>query len=181
MAYREFFPGTPIHQPRERREKMAQAVRAGKDVHQVASDFGVGLPAVFGACKQFSVIVEGPVQHSPPFTLRKGRLVTATQWHAADWTQRDSDLARQLGVSRERVRQIRGALGKPRSLFHRRSKSFLKFHDWVNRTQREWKRLTASEIARLYGQRAQPATIEKWCGFLGIQLGPGDDNATPTP
>ena len=33
--------------------------------------------------------------------------VTPKQWAATDWTLRDVDIARQLNVSRERVRQVR--------------------------------------------------------------------------
>ena len=36
-------------------------------------------------------------------------------WDSVDWTRRDSQIARELGVSRERVRQVRRSRGLPPS------------------------------------------------------------------
>ena len=39
--------------------------------------------------------------------LRCHGRVSSAEWEKVDWTQRDADIARDLGVSRERVRQVR--------------------------------------------------------------------------
>ena len=40
------------------------------------------------------------------------------QWRAVDWTKQDVELAREMGLSRERIRQIRQLLGVPQSPHH---------------------------------------------------------------
>jgi len=39
--------------------------------------------------------------------LRRNGRVSSAEWDKVDWTERDADIARELGVSRERVRQVR--------------------------------------------------------------------------
>ena len=39
--------------------------------------------------------------------LRTHGRVSSAQWEKVDWAERDADIARELGVSRERVRQVR--------------------------------------------------------------------------
>jgi hypothetical protein len=42
-------------------------------------------------------------------------------WSGVDWAKRDVDIAKEKGCSRERVRQVRKDLGKPKSpLWHKR-------------------------------------------------------------
>lgn len=50
-----------------------------------------------------------------PGSGEKNRKVIASQWARTDWSLRDADIARMLGVSRERVRQIRARTGQPKS------------------------------------------------------------------
>lgn len=47
------------------------------------------------------------------------RKLTDEEWRALDWTKQDAALAREIGVSRERVRQVRLELGKPKAKRHR--------------------------------------------------------------
>lgn len=44
--------------------------------------------------------------------------VKRKQWRAVDWTKQDVVIARELNVSRERVRQVRNILDKPKSPNH---------------------------------------------------------------
>jgi hypothetical protein len=49
------------------------------------------------------------------YVVRKIRATGVPNWaKSLDWKQPNVDLAEKLGVSRERVRQIRKAMGKPR-------------------------------------------------------------------
>ena len=50
-----------------------------------------------------------------PFPDRRSWKPSIVDWTRADWTKRDSDIARTLGVSRERVRQIRQRNGIARA------------------------------------------------------------------
>lgn len=49
-----------------------------------------------------------------PFTDRRCQ-VAPEDWDRVDWSLSDSEIARQLGISRERVRQVRAARGLPPS------------------------------------------------------------------
>ncbi len=46
-----------------------------------------------------------------PFPDRRSSKPSLVDWTKAQWTRRDADIARDLGVSRERVRQVRKKLG----------------------------------------------------------------------
>ncbi len=48
-----------------------------------------------------------------PFPDRRSWKPSLVDWDKADWSQRDAEIARTLGVSRERVRQIRQKQGIP--------------------------------------------------------------------
>jgi hypothetical protein len=50
----------------------------------------------------------------PFVTLKRGRK-SSIDWEGLDWSAKNCDLARRLGVSDERVRQMRKALGLPAS------------------------------------------------------------------
>jgi len=46
---------------------------------------------------------------------------TANKWAAVDWDKRDVDIAKEMGVTRERARQVRNDLEMPKSpLWHKR-------------------------------------------------------------
>jgi hypothetical protein len=67
-------------------------------------------------------------------------------WAAVDWSLRDADIARRLGVSRERVRQVRKGKGLPPS-----SEIGRHPHDW---NAVDWSK-TDGEIARRLGMTPQ--------------------------
>lgn len=56
-----------------------------------------------------------------PFIDRRCRGGPAQKWDAVDWQLSDSQIARQIGVSRERVRQIRFQRGLPPSPMRQRT------------------------------------------------------------
>jgi hypothetical protein len=47
------------------------------------------------------------------FVARKRGRKSGIDWNGVDWTKKNCDLARQLGVTGERVRQVRQAKGLP--------------------------------------------------------------------
>lgn len=62
----------------------------------------------------------------PPPLLYMKQNKTKTDWKALDWDKRDIDLAKELGCSREYIRQRRNLLGMPQSPFHKQHASSVK-------------------------------------------------------
>jgi transposase-like protein len=123
-ACREFRVTVPFsheHRRAQRRE-MARMVRSGQTVKDVAAQFGVSQHLVVRGCRESGVrLTRG---RPKGYYLDRGEgatKVTHSRWQATDWRQRDADIARRYGVSRERVRQVRKmlGLGSSRDLYRR--------------------------------------------------------------
>lgn len=84
------------------RKRIRAYVNGGMTRRQAASRFGVHYQSAIKAC------VGLPVDVQP-----------SADWSSVDWKNRDVDIARNLGLSRERVRQVRTKLGKPPSPYQR--------------------------------------------------------------
>jgi hypothetical protein len=73
-----------------------------------------------------------------------------TDWNSMDWGLRDVDIAKQQGCSRERVRQVRLTLNKPKSpLWHQRfgtSKESISKLDTSNMTPEQVARETGCSV-----------------------------------
>ena len=61
-----------------------------------------------------------------------------------NWNLRDIDLSRQYNLTRERVRQLRKQLNKPKSEFHKHGVASIEFANRIN----ELKGLTYNEMAQ---------------------------------
>jgi hypothetical protein len=91
------------------RQKMAIAVGLGDKPRDVARTFGVSFGTVYAACREHGVKPNG---HPHGFGTRQyNAKVPKNQWLAVNWRERDAKIARQLAVSRERVRVVRLSLG----------------------------------------------------------------------
>lgn len=82
-----------------------------------------------------------------PDRRRRGR-VSSTQWDSVDWGQRDAEISRQLGVSRERVRQVRAARGMGPSE-HRAA--VIRFEQFVADSRENLHGLPMAQIVTQYG------------------------------
>jgi len=71
----------------------------------------------------------------------------ASSWNSVDWTKRDIDLASELGVSRERVRQVRKQRGISRSIYHRRSSQYLLCRKEIHGIQSDVPLMTMPELS----------------------------------
>jgi len=69
-------------------------------------------------------------------------------WDKVDWTQRDSQLARAIGISRERVRQVRAARGIGPSDHQARLEQFER---WVHANRKHLHGLRADEVIAKWG------------------------------
>jgi hypothetical protein len=97
---------------RQARRQMASEVKKGASVEDVANRWGVHVMEVKAACVAAGVRLPG-------LGMPSSQKVTRQQWAATDWNLRDVDIARMYGLSRERVRQVRKMLRRPRSKFYR--------------------------------------------------------------
>jgi hypothetical protein len=79
------------------------ALPPGLDLPSLARAFRVAKPTVHKWAHLFDY----------PLSDSRRRAGPRERWDAVDWTRRDSQIARELGVSRERVRQVRQARGLP--------------------------------------------------------------------
>jgi hypothetical protein len=96
---------------------------------------------------------QSKAQEKPPGAKRPGKkrgpkpgTHLRFNWAGVDWSLRDADIARRLGVSRERVRQVRKGKGLPPS-----SEIGRHPHDW---NAVDWSK-TDGEIARRLGMTPQ--------------------------
>ncbi|HEX4793421.1 MAG TPA: hypothetical protein VH370_06495 [Humisphaera sp.] len=75
-----------------------EKLKPGLSLRQVAKQLRESYASVYRWAEMFG--------YKFPDMRRRGR-VTAAQWDKVDWELRDADIARDLNVSRERVRQVR--------------------------------------------------------------------------
>lgn len=139
----------------ERRSDMAEAVRSGKSIADVADAFQCSRPLVGAACKQFGVNREQLC------------IVKREQWEEMDWRKRDVDIARKLGVSRERVRQMRRAMGVPTKKVFLQIE-FERFREWANQNRNDLRGLSLKDIFNICNIKTGEPLIAKWCKKLGI-------------
>lgn len=91
-------------------------LRSGKSATDVSIERGVPYSFVLTVARSHGVgLRRGP----RPGTAMPSAKVPRSVWESLDWTQRDCVLARQLGVTGERVRQVRKMLGKGKVSRHR--------------------------------------------------------------
>jgi len=102
-----------------RRRELAALVQRGMSPKEVARTTGVSVTTVYVACHRNGVKVRhDPGSLSPAErdarASRRPQTLLPSQWRRLDWMLRNADLARQLGISGERVRQKRMELGMPK-------------------------------------------------------------------
>lgn len=77
------------------------------------------------------------------------------KWRSWDWSKQDVELAREKGLSRERIRQIRQLLGVPKSPYHKsgsvsRRQNALALQ-WAAKNLGRLRGLSRAEVERKYG------------------------------
>ncbi|MFA5626145.1 MAG: hypothetical protein WC965_01550 [Thiohalomonadaceae bacterium] len=90
-----------------------------------------------------------------------------TDWEAVDWDMTDSEIARLVGVTRQRVHQVRHALGKPRSLSRSAVRRKVLAESGGIKTAKEW----ADEF------NVSVSTIQKDLTLVGAEV----KKPTPKP
>lgn len=138
-------------------------VQTGKDTLEAAIHFGVAETTVRNACVEFGVAVA---------LKKKGPPSSIEEWSAnVDWTRRDSDIAISLGLTRERVRQVRNKVYGKKSEIHHASAQFIAFKAWADTIREKLTGKHAVEISNIYGGNYSVRQISQWCRRAGIVMG----------
>lgn len=117
-----------------RNDKILAAAKAGKTRDELAAEFNLPGYSIYFICKRAGIqlpkrnrgrrvgSVNGPRVEGGlnGYSLCENSL---KKYLPLDWDQQDHRLAKQIGVSRERIRQVRLALGKPPSKYKYWAKS----------------------------------------------------------
>lgn len=162
---------------RDRRRQIAEAIVAGKSMTDAAIEFGVSFATVGHACDEHGVSREirrvgtrGLDGLARRETLQTR--VTREQWANTDWSLRDKDIAAILGVSRERVRQIRKILRKDKAKFHRNNGTGIFLRRWLESVAASVSSLTLPQLVDLCPQKTTYATLKKIVTEMGLVPAP---------
>jgi hypothetical protein len=105
-----------------------------------------------------------------PFEAVKRGRKTTIDWDAVDWARKNCDLARELGVSGERVRQVRLARDLPPTQKH--SGNGNTFRDFVRAHRRRLNRMSIRQMIAECGAAISTATAHTVLKKAGIRLRP---------
>ena len=73
------------------------------------------------------------------------------KWSKADWSKQDVELADEMGLSRERIRQIRQKVGAPKSARQHQMRKSAALLQWAKDNRDKFKGLSAAELGRKHG------------------------------
>jgi hypothetical protein len=73
------------------------------------------------------------------------------KWSKVDWSKQNCELADEMGLSGERIRQIRQQLGAPNATHQNRKRNTRQALQWAKGNLDELKGLSPSELRRKYG------------------------------
>lgn len=149
----------------ERDRKIAEAVAGGMSRDEAALTFNVRRVAVDKVCTSRGLQRMGTMRDPTA-----GASVTAAQWASVDWNLRDTDIATLVGVTRERVRQVRKRLNKPKSAKHHQHPRGIWLRAWLETNRSALDGLTGSQIAEACPRTYNHAFILKSCRELGIKV-----------
>lgn len=113
---------------RARIDAIVKAANRGVSVPELVIQFGLGRARICDALRGRGVSYQtGPSKYTP----RVSDVLAREKWEAVDWKLRDTDIAKMLSVSRERVRQVRLALGKEQSPIAKKRTQTVALSEWI--------------------------------------------------
>jgi hypothetical protein len=80
------------------------------------------------------------------------RKALMAKWSKVDWSKQDCKLADEMGLSRERIRQVRQRLGAPKSTHPGRKRKFAQALQWAKDNLEKLRGLSGAEVARKYNR-----------------------------
>lgn len=149
----------------ERQMEVAEMVQSGISVRDTAEKLNVSIPSVYAACKDFGVRLK---RGAPSMPTRKSE-----KWKSVDWSMRNADIAAELNLTGERVRQMRKKLKQTKAINHRRRIGFIAFRRWADPIIEKLASMSIYDIAVQCG--LDQSSVKRWCNNLGIATLP-DDN-----
>jgi hypothetical protein len=72
------------------------------------------------------------------------------RWSKVDWSKQDCELAAEMGLSRQRIRQVRQRLGAPKSTHPGRKRKSAQALQWAKDNLEKLRGLSGVEVAREY-------------------------------
>lgn len=155
-------------QRRDRQIVLAERVDSGATLTDVAIEYGVTVSLVSSACKRLGITVKRgrPLGH-----VDTNALVKREAWNALDWSKRDTDLGIELGISRERVRQVRKILKRPKAEHHRSTTTGIQLREWLEANREKIEGLTANDVREMTPEKTNAGCIAREMKKLGIRMG----------
>ena len=142
---------------RDRWFKHFEKLKPGLSLQQVSKQLKENYASVYRWAELFD--------YRFPDLRRSGR-VSSSQWDEVDWSRRDADLARELKVSRERVRQVRAERqagpSSHRKLVH-------KFVGWCKSKRGELHGQTVAAVVAKFGGELSPQVARRIMRSVGVK------------
>jgi len=119
---------------------------------ELAEAMGYRSSSSIGAIRRRIGAPKSPRWHQHRSKFREPNLV---KWRSWDWSKQNAELARETGLTKERIRQIRQLLGAPQSPNYRKDLSRLRRNttalQWAAKNLDRLKGLSGAEVERKYG------------------------------
>jgi transposase len=100
--------GLPFSKSRrvKKKKEFLKLIEQGINIKEAAEQAEISLHSAYNYCKETGTsFVSNPRGGAGANSLTA--IAARKKWEGVDWTMRDTDIARHLGVTRERVRQVR--------------------------------------------------------------------------
>lgn len=147
-------------------EKAKSMILEGHDAPVIASTTGIAKGTVYRHAKQMGVRLKpGSRKREEQY-----RLINFGKWAAVDWSMRDGDIAQLIGVTGERVRQVRKILRKPASPDKGKTTAKILLRAWLQNNRQAVEGLTVGEAVNFIPLKASRELIQSVCKDLGIRL-----------
>lgn len=140
-----------------RQASVVTAVKEGEPIASVATRLGITEAYARALAIQGGAVIP-----------RKHRVYSQAVWDAVDWSQRDVDIARATGYTRERVRQKRRARGEKRSPNYRQSTLVVAMGAWLKQNAAIVATLDLGEILEIGPVRIAQPKLRELLEELGI-------------
>jgi hypothetical protein len=137
---------------------MAMELIDGASIVAVAFKYGVSTATVSLASREFPAKCDAPSPPSAtsPLRIHANTMVPPDIWEQINWSRQDTEIARVLNLSRERIRQKRRELGKPDAESKHSKPTMLQLREWVRANRESLSGLILVAMV----QRAASAGIE---------------------
>ncbi len=133
-------------------------------IEEIADAFRVCQGTVTKACQEFSV--------KKPYAALPDRWPSSINWGVVDWSQRDTDIARETGLTRERVRQKRKALNKPKAVHYHKRTKVVELRRWMASSGQQLNGLLLTDAMAVCPIKVNRTTFADTAKFSGIRIAP---------